>query len=493
MRPRIAFALSAIMFVAVLAGAALHAQPRAGAKGVEPIGGQPPAGAKSSVPDLEYQVMYHRAFEAVIWSIPAVAIYRMRAGAFDNLGMQDNMIMAYSAVATPKLEALTANSNTPYLGAYTDLRKGPVVLEVPATDESGSLYGQVVNAWQFTIADVGPFGLDKGKQSKYLFTPPGYDKPIPEGYIQVAAPSFRIAFAFRSVIAKGKTQADAHAYAKKLKMYFLSELPTPKPTAFYDPAKDRYPTLPFFDERFFADVHAIFSVEPVAPQDKVMMGMLRSIGIQRGKPFAPTDKQKKAMKQAVVDAYFYMDRFWENVDRKYYFWPDRNYVKAQFTDENRGFSYVYDDYIDIDGRAAAFFPCTYMPREITDKPANWYIVAQADKDGKRLEAGKTYKVTVPKDVPVKQFWSLIVYDRATFAFIYTESQRTGLSSLDMEKLTANSDGSITLYIGPKAPAGQESNWIPTRGKRPYPLFRFYGATDELHNRTFKMPDFELVT
>ena len=458
---------------------------------MEPIGGQPAPGAKCSVPDLEYQVMYPRAFESVIWSLPAVCIYRMRAGAFDNLGMHDNTIMAYSKVATPTLEALTANSNTPYLGAYTDLRKGPVVLEVPQTDESGSLYGQVVDAWQFTIADVGPFGLDKGKAAKYLFTPPGYEKPIPDGYIHVASPSFRIAFAFRSVIAKGKTQKDAHDYALKLKMYFLSELPDPKPTAFYDPADDRYSTLPFYDERYFEDVCAIIGVEPIHDQDKVMIGMLRSLGIERGKPFAPNDKQKAAMKQAVVDAYFYMHRFWDNVDRKYYFWPDRNYVKAQFTDENRGFSYVYDDAIDIDGRAAAFFPCIYMPKEISDKPANWYLVAQADKNGKPLEAGKTYKVDVPKDMPVKQFWSLIVYDHATFAFIYTDSGRTGISSLDIDELKLNPDGSVTLYIGPEAPAGLESNWIPTRGKKPYPLFRFYGATDELHDRRFKMPDFEL--
>jgi len=460
--------------------------------GQEPLGGQPAPGAKPSVPDLEYQVMYQRAFECVIWSLPAVAIYRFRAAAFETFGITDNTILANSDVATPRLETLTANSSTPYIASFTDLSKGPVVLEVPESDASGSLYGQVVDAWQFTIADVGPSGLDKGKKSKYLFTAPGYKQKVPDGYIHIDSPSFRIAFAFRSVIAKGKTQADAYAYAKTLKMYYLSELPNPAPTRYIDTVNDVYPTLPFFDERYFADVHSIFSKEPIADQDKVMMGMLRSAGIERGKPYRPSEKQKRAMKQAVVDAYFYMDTFWSQVNRKYYFWPDRNYVKAQFTDDNETFSYVYPDSIDIDGRAAAFFPCTYMPRSIGEKPANWYLVAQADKTGKALQAGKTYKVTVPKNIPVTQFWALTVYDRATFAFIYTESMRTTLSSLDLGTMKLNRDGSVTLYVGPTAPAGLESNWIPTRGKRPYPLFRFYGATDELHSRAFKMPDFELV-
>jgi hypothetical protein len=189
----------------------------------EPLGGQPPAGAKPSIDDFDYQIKYQRAFEAVLWNMPAVAIYSFRRAAFDNLGIRDNDIIAYSAPATPLLEAITANSTTPYIAAYTDLRKGPVVLDVPAASAAGSVYGQVVDAWQFTIADVGPSGLDKGKGGKYLFTPPGYSEAVPKGYLHVASPNFRIALAFRSVPAPGKSAADAHAYAKKLRMYYLSE------------------------------------------------------------------------------------------------------------------------------------------------------------------------------------------------------------------------------------------------------------------------------
>lgn len=473
-------------------GGVMPAFAQTGAAGKEPIGGQPAPGQRPSVPDLEYQVMYQRAFETVLWSLPAVEIYRFRAGALENFDMTDNDIIANSGTATPKIETLTANSSTPYIAAYCDLRKGPAVLEVPEAGANGSLYGQVVDAWQFTIADVGPSGLDQGKASKYLFTPPGYNGKIPDGYIHVASPHFRIAFAFRSVRAPGKTEADAYAYAKKLRMYYLSQAENPPTQKFLDFVDVVYPTLAFFDERYFADVHAIFSVEPIADKDKIMVGNLRSLGIERGKPYAPTEKQRRAMRAAIVDAYFYMDRMWEEVDPQYYFWKDRNYVKAQFTDRNRRFTYEYEDSIDIDGRAAAFFPCTYMPKEITETPANWYIVAMGTGDKKPFEAGKTYRVKVPAEMPVKQFWALTVYDRATFAFIYTASGRTTLSTYDLNSMTKEPDGSVYLYVGPEAPKGLEANWIPTRGKCPYPLFRFYGATDALNNRSFKMPDFELV-
>ena len=108
---------------------------------METQGGQPPPGSRSSIVDFDYQIKYQRAFEAVLWNMPAIAIYSFRRAAFDNLGVKDNDIIAYSAPATPKLEAITANSSTPYITAFTDLQKGPVVLELPAASEDGSVYG----------------------------------------------------------------------------------------------------------------------------------------------------------------------------------------------------------------------------------------------------------------------------------------------------------------------------------------------------------------
>ena len=72
------------------------------------------------------------------------------------------------------------------------------------------------------------------------------------------------------------------------------------------------------------------------------------------------------------------------------------------------------------------------------------------------------------------------------------SNRTTLSSYDLDKMKKNSDGGVTIYVGPKAPDGLETNWIPTAGKRPLPAMRCYGPTEALNNKTFKLPDFELV-
>ena len=458
----------------------------------EPLGGQPPEGATTSVTDFDYQIKYQRAFEAVLWGIPAAAIYSFRRAAFDDLGLKDNDIIAYSATATPKLEAITANSTTPYIAAYTDLRKGPAVLEIPAASADGSVYGQVVDAWQLTIADVGPSGLDKGNGGKLLLTPPDYSDAIPDGYIQVPSPNFRVALAFRSVPAPGKSVADAYLYAQKLRLYNLSEADSPPEQRFVDPIADRYPTLPFYDERFFADLHDIISTEPVNPQDKVMTGMLASLGIEKGEPFAPDDTARRAMRQAAVDAWFYLQHWFDNFPKDKLYWRDRHYASLLQADVNKTFTFVYDDRIDLIGRAAEYFWCTYMPKVLSDSPATQYLMAMADKDGNPLESGRLYKLDVPAEMPVKQFWALTVYDRATMAFVYSDTNRTTLSSYDLDTMTKNADGGVTIYVGPTPPDGLESNWIPTAGKRPLPAMRFYGGTEELNNKTFKMPDFEAV-
>src|SRR5499425_3516172 len=184
----------------------------------DPLGGQPPAGAKQSVTDLDAQVAYQRAFEAVLWAMPASAIYRLRVGMLQAPGMADNVIAASFAPLATKQEFITANQTTPYIAAFADLRNGPVVLEVPAKTDKAVLYGQIVDAWQATIAGVGPVGEDKGQGGKYLLLPPGYDKPTPDGYFVIRSTSHRLAFAFRAIQLAGATAEDANAYTRLLKM-----------------------------------------------------------------------------------------------------------------------------------------------------------------------------------------------------------------------------------------------------------------------------------
>jgi len=224
----------------------------------------------------------------------------------------------------------------------------------------------------------------------------------------------------------------------------------------------------------------------------VMMGMLATIGIEPGKPFNPPPKLKAAMEKGVADAYYYM----QNLDTKLFasnlYWPDRHWSFVMVPDAKHGFEFVSNDAVEIDRRAAAWFFFTMYPNVLTDQAGTVYLAPIADSSGRPVEAGKTYKVKIPKNTPAKQFWSVTVYDRATWAFIQNPLDRAGLDSFDVNTMEVNADGSVDVYFGPNAPAGLESNWIPTLGKEPYVWLRLYGPEEAFWTKAFKMPDVELV-
>ena len=48
-----------------------------------------------------------------------------------------------------------------------------------------------------------------------------------------------------------------------------------------------------------------------------------------------------------------------------------------------------------------------------------YLMGFADSDKNPYDGGKTYKVTLPKDIPAKEFWSFTVYDNQTRSMLET--------------------------------------------------------------------------
>jgi hypothetical protein len=111
-----------------------------------------------------------------------------------------------------------------------------------------------------------------------------------------------------------------------------------------------------------------------------------------------------------------------------------------------------------------------------------------DKDGNRMGDGKAYRLHVPANPPVKLYWSATAYDGDTHALIRDTSWSSrGSNTPGLQK---NADGSVDLFFGPAAPAGKESNWIPTGHGRFEVLFRLYGPEKPFFDKTWKLPDVE---
>ena len=117
-----------------------------------------------------------------------------------------------------------------------------------------------------------------------------------------------------------------------------------------------------------------------------------------------------------------------------------------------------------------------------------YLEAQKDSDGQWLDGGQSYRLRVPANAPVVQFWSFSVYDVETRSLIDTGKRSDVSSRMD---LAVNDDGSVDLYFGPEAPAGLENNWVKTTpGRGWFTYFRLYGPAQEFFDRAWKLNDIE---
>lgn len=114
-----------------------------------------------------------------------------------------------------------------------------------------------------------------------------------------------------------------------------------------------------------------------------------------------------------------------------------------------------------------------------------------DENGDFLKGDKEYKLTVPADVPARDFWSVIAYSKKTKAWIYNDQNIVGISSYDKDKLALNEDGSVTLYFSMSSPEGKEANWIPTNGEDFFLIFRFYGPQERYFDKSFQLTDVQL--
>jgi len=119
-----------------------------------------------------------------------------------------------------------------------------------------------------------------------------------------------------------------------------------------------------------------------------------------------------------------------------------------------------------------------------------YLETSKDEDGDWLAGDNNYRLHVPVNPPVKQFWSITLYDNVTRGPAMTDQGASDLSSRKPDLIT-NSDGSVDVYVGPTEPDGQ--NWIKTTpGKGWFPYFRFYGPTEAYFNKTWSLRDIEKV-
>jgi hypothetical protein len=279
-----------------------------------------------------------------------------------------------------------------------------------------------------------------------------------------------------------------NAQVKQLKVYPLSEAAHPPVQRLIDMTDTQYNGLTNYDLSLYTSLAGMLNEEPVQPRDLQMMGMLLPIGIEKGTPFKPDAATVAQLNSAGAAAHAWLVA--QSVTAITPWWPKSQWViPAAPIGVKTLFHWETPNYFDVDARGIAL--SSFFGPTATLGGGSFYLATYHDSAARPLDGGQTYRFHVPANVPVSQFWAVTVYGLETSA-LFPNSTRVTVSSLD-KGLNKNADGSADLYFGPTPPAGHETNWLYTpNGQKWFPWFRFYGPQKALLNKSWTMPDIEML-
>jgi hypothetical protein len=428
-----------------------------------------------------------RALQAYLLAIPIVNQVGMRATLRES-GPVNQTDVIWEDLVDSKTVELTANDNTVYSFIWLDTKKGPLVVEVPPM-----VLGLIDDFWYHWVADVGITGADKGKGGKYLILPPGYTGEVPEGYFVVRPSTYGNWMPFRSFLVDGSPKPGVETVKKNLRIYQLSDAANPPAMNFVNASGIPSNFVPPADYAFWGLLNEAIQEEPSAGSDPTTLGLFASIGIEKGKPFDPDARMKKILTDAAnIGSVTARAIAFRIRDKDAFFYPGSQWRLPFFG----GYKFeVSPGVANLDGAAFFYYIATgvtpAMAEEMVGKGSQYPWSAQ-DADGNPFEGGKNYKLRLPPNIPVKDFWSVIVYDIQTRSMVQTDQRFPSISS-QKKGVLINKDGSVDVYFGPRAPAGKEDNWVQTiPGKGWFMILRLYGPLQPWFDKTWKPGAIELV-
>ncbi|MDI7862663.1 DUF1254 domain-containing protein [Rhizobiaceae bacterium n13] len=448
---------------------------------------------------------------------------------FEDAGANPGDVVIFSELMDASSLFLTANADTVYYLTGLDLSKGPVVVEQPS-----NAVGTINDMWFSWIIDIGGPGPDRGLGGKYLIVGPDYDGPLPEGGYFIAHSKTNFAlYAARAYLVDNDPKPAVENIKKNLKVYpyqpgsygtsiaqalegsvRIAGEPKIPEMKFIEGTGLSFNTIPPSDLGFFEMINENVQSQPATSYDIELAGQLVAIGIAKGKTFAPDERMKKilsdaaAVGQATGRALNWRYAM-QHPDWAYYEgsqWGSMLWEGGAFFEtppplfEGGAFKPLPPTGArTLDSRTAFYYGYTLdSPGMIMRIPGvgSQYLMAFLDPDNNPFDGAKTYKVTLPKDIPAEAFWSFTLYDNQTRSMLQTPQKypRAGSQSYPSPAAVAAEDGSTTIYFGPTQPQGvARGNWIQTDpGKGWFTILRLYSPLPSFFDKTWRPSEIEMV-
>jgi hypothetical protein len=491
--------------------------------------------SKDTVAKVYDNLDFAHAFEAFVNTLQGVSIRALHKGLL-SVGVKDNEVLVFSELMDAKSLFLTANADTIYSMGFLDLTKGPMVLEVPP-----KLLGAIDDYWFRWVTDLGLPGPDRGEGGKYLILPPGYDGPLPQGGFNIArARTSRVIWFGRSFLENNDPKPVVETIKKFTKVYsyeaggvgtsiseFLSgkaklgPVTPPPPTVLHEGTGKAFSTIPPNDFSYYEMLNEVVQQEPATSLDAELMGPVAAIGIIKGKPFAPDARMKKILTEALALANATSRTlFMAPRDPDWYYYPGSGWQNLLFAN---GYEFetpipmvIYPQgaqhglpegvkpfpptgHRQLNARTSFFYGVTGITPAMAMRVSgigSQYLWTMVDANKQPFDGAKTYKVTLPPNIPQANFWSFTLYDNMTRSMLDTPQRypRAGSQSYPSPAAEPDADGSTTVYFSPTQPAGvKRGNWIQTMpGKGFIPALRLYSPLEPFFDKSWRPSEIELV-
>jgi hypothetical protein len=191
----------------------------------------------------------------------------------------------------------------------------------------------------------------------------------------------------------GDPKPGVESIKQHVRIYPLSQAANPPPMNFVNVSGKAFNTIHSMDFTFFEEVNEVVQQEPNEAMDPETLGLLASIGIEKGKPFAPDARMKKILTEAATvgnataRAILYRSRL-----KEAYFYPNSAWQTAFV-----GGSYLFerDGVRLLDARTFFFFYATGITPAMSMKmvgAGSQYAAAFVDSKGQPLDGGKRYRL-----------------------------------------------------------------------------------------------------
>ncbi len=413
------------------------------------------------------------------WAMPLVSFFQTKDALQRDFGAEPGTTVFWSEPFGQEVQLLTPNDTSLYFTTQLELIDGePQTIVIPPNSEDGlTIFGSIMNAWQTPIEDVGLRGWDQGLGATYFITPPGWEGEVPAGVVHRESNTFNVVVGLR-ITPKSFSADDLAAaveYGKTLKIGN-----SPK---FFDAAGKNHDALPKYDISYFQQLQRAINTEPMLPHDTRFYGIMEQFGLVPQSEFEPHPHMQDVIQRVKLEL---AEQFRNSMGLRMF--PESKWELPIDVAMEAGtqFTYLAGNEYDWRRRAMTFHWAIWAPKYLGE--ATFYLVGQFDSDREPLDGDDIYKLTVPADVPARQFWSTTVYDMDTFAFYY-DVDSVALNSLTAG-LETNADGTVDIYFAPELPEGVNfDNWVPTKpGTEFMTLFRWYGPEPALFDGSWSLPE-----